>query len=325
MPREVFSSTYNPDVLTCLANLSSDEVFTPPKIVNQILDIFPEKIWHDKSITFLDPGCKSGVFLREIAKRLLEGLKDEIPDLQERINHIFHNQLFAITITEITSLLSRRCLYCSKNANGQYSVVEKFNESQGNIHFEHIFHTWQKGRCIYCNASKTAYDRDSNFETHAYQFLHTDNPEEIFKMKFDVIISNPPYQLGSQGGTRTIPIYDKFVNQAKKMKPRYLSMIIPSRWMASGLGLSKFRRSMLEDKRIRKLVDYPVASEIFPGVEVKGGVCYFLWERDTEGECAVITVRGDEVIGPVDRNLGEYDRWFQTFSATISLKTSSGL
>lgn len=126
-------------------------------------------------------------------------------------------------------------------------------------------------------------------------------------MRFDVIVGNPPYQMGSDGGTRDIPIYNKFVDQAKKLNPRFLSMIIPSRWMAGGLGLSEFRRTMLEDRRTRKLVDYPVASEIFPGVEVKGGVCYFLWERDTEGDCAVTTVRSGDVVGPVNRNLGEYD------------------
>ncbi len=301
------SSNYNPDVLTCIANLSSDEVFTPPQLVNRILDLLPAELWSRTTTMFLDPGCKSGIFLREIAKRLDKGLEKQIPDRQQRLNHIFKNQLFGLAITELTSLLSRRSVYCSKTANGKYSVSESFDNPEGNIRFGRVEHSWENGRCVYCGASKDAYDRGPELETHAYRFLHADKPEELFKMKFDVIVSNPPYQMGSDGGTRDIPIYNKFVDQAKKLNPRFLSMIIPSRWMASGLGLSEFRRTMLEDRRIRKLVDYPVASEIFPGVEVKGGVCYFLWDRDSEGDCAVTTVRGNDVVGPVDRNLAEYD------------------
>lgn len=301
-------TSYNPDVLTCLANLSNDEVFTPPSLVNQMLDTLPAELWKDKQAKFLDPASKSGVFLREIARRLVEGLEDEIPDLQERIDHIYQNQLYGIAITELTALLARRSLYCSKAANSKYAIGRVFKSEQGNVLFKRIEHSWKDGKCLYCNVNQAAYDRGELLETHAYEFIHTDEPSKIFNnMKWDVIVGNPPYQLGSDGGTRDIPIYNKFVDQAKKLNPRFLSMIIPSRWMASGLGLSEFRRSMLEDRRIRKLVDHPVASEVFPGVEVKGGVCYFLWDRDYEGDCAVTSVRGQDVFGPVVRSLKDYD------------------
>jgi site-specific DNA-methyltransferase (adenine-specific) len=126
-------------------------------------------------------------------------------------------------------------------------------------------------------------------------------------MQFDVIIGNPPYQLASDGGTRDVPIYQHFVEQAKKLEPRYLTMIIPSRWMASGLGLSEFRQTMLGDRRMRELVDYPAANDVFPGVEVKAGVCYFLWDATHDSDCSVTTIRGGDVVGPALRNLGEFD------------------
>lgn len=126
-------------------------------------------------------------------------------------------------------------------------------------------------------------------------------------MQFDVIIGNPPYQLASDGGTRDIPIYQYFVEQAKKLDPRYLIMVIPSRWMATGLGLKDFRETMLTDRHIRQLVDYERMDQVFPGVDFEGGACYFLWDRDHEGPCAITTVSGDEIVGPVERQLGEFD------------------
>lgn len=312
----------NPDVLTCIANLSNDEVFTPPELANQILDTLAEawaannggaNIWADSSVTFLDPFTKSGVFLREITTRLIAGLATEIPDLQTRVDHILTRQIFGIGITTLTSLLARRSLYCSKHANGEHSVAKGLATDGGNIWFERTEHTWRGGRCTYCGAAQQAFDRGEGVETHAYAFIHTDDIKarmgELFgaDMQFDVIIGNPPYQLASDGGTRDVPIYQKFVEQAKKLEPRYLTMVIPSRWMAGGLGLSEFRQTMLSDKRIRDLIDYPNAAEIFPSVGINGGACYFLWDAAHDGPCNVSSVRAGEVNGPTSRTLDEFD------------------
>lgn len=286
---------YNPDVLTCLANLSNDEVFTPPNLANEVLDLLPKEIWHNKDVTFLDPCSKSGVFLREITKRLLNGLEEEFPNLQDRIDHILKNQVFGIGITELTSLLSRRSLYCSKDANEKFSITKKFKNNDGNIFYKNISHDWKNLKCKHCGASKNIFNRKDYLDQHAYNFIHYENLKEIFDMKFDVIIGNPPYQLADGGGGGSaLPIYNKFIETAKKLNPSYISMIIPSRWFARGRGLDQFRKDMLNDNRISHLIDYPSSNECFPGVQIEGGVCYFLWDKNFSDDCLVTTIKSGE-------------------------------
>jgi site-specific DNA-methyltransferase (adenine-specific) len=293
----MIETNYNPDVLSCLANLSNDEVFTPPHLANQILDLLPIEIWSNKDAKFLDPVCKSGVFLREIAKRLMIGLEIEIPDKQIRIDHIYKSQLYGIAITELTSLLSRRSVYCTKTANGKYSVCDSFDNEQGNIIYARIPHTWKNGKCEFCGANQEVYDREDALETYAYPFIHPDITKTIFKnMKFDVIVGNPPYQLSDGGAQQSAsPIYHKFVQQAKKLNPKYLCMIVPARWYAGGKGLDEFRDEMLNDKRIKEIHDFHETSDVFPGLNIRGGVCYFLWDKDYNGDCSITNYNKGEV------------------------------
>lgn len=338
-----FLQNRNPDVLTSIANLSNDEVFTPPSFANQMLDSIEEtwakdyrgaSIWEDKTVTFLDPFTKSGVFLREITRRLSKGLEKEIPDTQERVNHILTKQVFGIAITELTALIARRSLYCSKHANGKHSICSEFDTQEGNIWFEKTEHTWvggkdkvitvdskgneietyRDGRCGFCGAPKRLLDRDSDLETYAYGFIHSENIRlkigERFgsDMKFDVIVGNPPYHMtGGGGGSNDSSIYHLFVQQAKALEPKMLSMVIPSRWIAGGRGLDSFRQEMLSDRSMRKFVDFPSAKDAFPGQKIEGGVCYFLWASSYSGLCEVAIVRDGIATNQAPRMLDEFD------------------
>ncbi len=314
----------NPDVLMCIANLSNDEVFTPPEFANRMLDTLAEawakdhqgaNLWADKNVRFLDPCTKSGVFLREITSRLVKGLADAMPDLRERVDHILTQQVFGIGITQLTSLLARRSLYCSRLANGSHSIARGFKGDAGNIWFERLEHTWDGEKCSFCGASKKTLDRGEGLETHAYAFIHTNDIKariaELFgdKMQFDVIIGNPPYQLDDGGyGTSAAPIYQLFVEKALALDPRYAVFVTPSRWMAGGKGLDKYRERMLSDKRMRRIVDYPKLYEGFPGVKIRGGISYFLWDREHDGPCEVQTIWDGQPTGPaVARHLDAYD------------------
>lgn len=331
----------NPDVLTSIANLSNDEVFTPPSFANQMLDTIEEAwakdkngaiIWEDRDVTFLDPFTKSGVFLREITSRLTKGLEKQIPDAQERVNHILTKQVFGVAITELTALLARRSVYCSKHANGKHSICTDFNTQQGNIWFERIEHTWVGGQetiitvdddgnevekttdgtCKFCGAKQKEYARGPESESHAYSLIHMQDPKNWVShtfgenMQFDVIVGNPPYQLDDGGyGTSAAPIYDKFVDRAVALNPRLLTMVIPARWYSGGKGLSEFRSSMLSDRRNTVIEDFPDSSQVFPGVQIKGGVCYFLWNRDNPGPCAVRNHYASGPNSPIMRELLE--------------------
>jgi len=313
---------HNPDVLMCIANLSNDEVFTPPELVNQMLDTLATSwaaanngasIWADKEVTFLDPCTKSGVFLREITKRLTVGLEKQIPDLTERVNHILTKQVYGIAITELTSLLARRSVYCSKYANGIHSIARKFRSEEGNIWFERTEHTWALDRCEFCRAARSEYARGRSLESHAYFFIHSNDLQEhlnsIFggNMHFDVIIGNPPYQLSDGGfGASASPIYHLFIEQAKSLDPRYIAMVIPAKWYSGGKGLDQFRGTMLNDRRIRYIADFSDSRDAFSGVDVAGGVCYFLWDRENPGICTVESFRDGKNFCS-ERELNEFD------------------
>lgn len=299
-----------PDILECLAQLSSDEVPTPPKLANDMLDLLPDEVWRDPDLKWLDPCSKSGVFLREIVKRLLfEGLVEWEPNFKKRREHIFRNMIYGCGITELTGIISRRTVYYSRHAAGEHSVI-KFDDDAGNIPFVRAEHDFDsEGRCKVCGAPEDL-ERGEDRENYAYAFIHDAYPtKELEDMKFDVIVGNPPYQIADGGhNASAMPIYHRFVERALDLAPRYLLMITPSRWFMGGRGLKKYRERMLSDRRIKALVDYPKLYDGFPGVKLRGGVSYFLWDREFRGPCSIQTMWDGEPLGPaMKRNLDEYD------------------
>lgn len=326
----------NPDVLTCIANLSNDEVFTPPELANKMLDMLAEawskdnkgeNIWEIKDVKFLDPCTKSGVFLREITARLTKGLEKKIPNLEKRVDHILSKQVYGIGISKLTSLLARRSVYCSKSADGEHSIAKSLRSKDGNIWYKRLEHEWKDTKCVYCGATKAILDRGNDVENYAYAFIHTDNIKKKIKvlfgedMQFDVIIGNPPYQMNDGGGSGSSasPLYHEFIEQAKNLEPRYLTMIIPSKWFSGGKGLDDFRETMLSDKRIRKITDFPNSRDAFSGVDIAGGVMYFLWNKDNLGSCIVNTVE-NSVSVIAERDLSEHDVFIRDNRALAIVK-----
>ena len=324
----------NFDILETITNVGNDEVFTPRKTCDMILDSLPDEVWHDPNYKWLNPATKNGIFEREIAIRLDNGLKDIIPDTEQRRKHILQNMIYSIGQTRFTANVARRTVYYCSQANRKCDGVKAsdghyvngyaigngswFDDEEGNIKTPNINHTFvddkgrvmpsscsdaekKKYRCKYCGINgASAYNDANQRETYAYEFIHFDGDEllkhlqdRFFRgnrnMKFDIIIGNPPYQLSDGGGdgSSAAPIYQLFIEQAVSLKPKYISMIVPARWYSGGKGLDEFREQMIHDTRICELHDFPETSDVFNQLNIRGGICYFLWDSAYSGDCKI--------------------------------------
>ena len=325
------------DILETITNVGNDEVFTPRKTADMILDSLPEEVWHNPNYKWLNPATKNGIFEREIAIRLDEGLKDVIPDKETRRKHILQNMIFAIGQTKFTSNIARRTVYYCSEANRACDGIKApdghfvngyaigngtwFSDTEGNIKTPNTNHEIdpKTKKCKYCGVAYDSKYLDANQrEQYAYEFMHVNHlvierhlRNGFFKgdknMKFDIIIGNPPYQLSTNdSGIQATPIYHKFVEQAISLSPKYISMIIPSRWFTGGMGMDLFREKMLNDKRMSLLVDFPKSRDCFPNVDIAGGVCYFLWDSEHQGKCKVVSSVGGKTTSK-NRLLNDFD------------------
>lgn len=307
--QQVVRAARIPDILDVIAQLSSDEVPTPPVLARALLDLLPGEVWSKPEYRWLNPASKSGAILREVARRLMSGLAEWEPDPQKRAEHILTKMLFGCAITQLTGEMTRRSVYVSRDAMSGHAAV-RFDTHDGNLPFiqaDHDYPVNKEGRatgpCRVCGAP-VGLERGASRENYAYAFIHGAYPtEEMKEMQFDVIVGNPPYQMGVEDNNRTKPIYQMFVENSIALNPKYIALIVPSRWFSGGLGLDEFRDRMISDRRLRVIVDNPKVYDCFPGVKIRGGVNYFLWDHDHDGDCEFSTRIDGRIVSTMTRDL----------------------
>lgn len=354
------------DILVLFEALNNHEIFTPPRLAKEMLELLPDEVWCNPSLKFLDPCTKSGVFLREIFYKLYEGLKNKgvhkahdgleynLDNDQERINHILKNMIYGIATSELTGYVARRTLYGVMEANidKQVAALESFSKSKNyeqwseeeqlkfvgrnkfNEYFNHeMFKTddyigfEEEGNIFYPAdevAKKVLEDGNYEVEDTYYPFINDETQHQKIldikegRMRFDVIIGNPPYQINDNAfGAGASPIYDKFILTSINLNPKYLSMIVPSRWLTNGKGLGKFRKYMFSNNKISKMVDCLSPNYFFPAVEVKGGINYFLWERNwkrDELEYSIVDPK-TKSFSTLRRKINEFDVFIRNNTA----------
>lgn len=262
------------DILEYLQCMVSTETPTPPRIVNDMLDLIPKSIWEDDSATVLCPACKDGIFLREAALRMLRAKYEHMNPTEFRLKqelilkHILQHRLFGIAVSYRGYRVTKRTLY---------TCNDKFED------IDNIFFDESLGRYVK--------DKDgAEIEKQCFHFI--ENQKEVAQffeskgvkdMYFDVIIGNPPYQLmyGTPGKNafKSKPIYQDFITQAIALNPGYISMIVPDKWTFGTKELESFKQEFINDVRIEEYFDFINSDKIFPNVTIVG-TCYFLWNKN---------------------------------------------
>ena len=273
-----FDETLVEDIFDYIPPQKTNQIFTPRRVVKMMVDMIERtnpEVFTDYSSKFIDLYAKSGLYVTEIVKRLNEGLEKQIPGREERIKWILENQVYALAPSNIIYNIVKNFVYPETVGVSAKNLVE---------------------------LDLTEYIDDPNWKERIKEAFGGED------VKFDVIIGNPPYQLEDEGhGRSASPMFDGFVEQAMNMNPRYLSMIVPARWYSGGKGLNSFRRMMLSDDRVREIHDFPDYRDVFPlSIQLKGGVCYFLWDRDNRGDCKVTSNHGGRVVSVLERPLLDF-------------------
>ena len=310
--------------LQSLEKLTDSEIITPFEVVKKMVELLPEEVFTNLNNRFIDVSTKSGIYLKYIFFNLLHKLPNiqlsknnnqldyeldedyDFTNLDDKKRFILRYMIYGIATSELSFLTSKRTLYENINENED-------SEKNGKILSKPIFKNWE-GNIVYKKLNNEEYwFLETDIETINKELTKNIILKKDKEMKFNVIIGNPPYQKNDGGGkgNNSKPIYNLFIDKSKELKPNYMSFIIPSRWMSGGRGLDNFRKSMLNDKRFKKIIDFKNSLDCFSNVDIKGGICYFLWELKYANKCEYTIKKKEKgkeiIVSNQYRDLNKYD------------------
>lgn len=272
--------------------LGESEVITPRNICNDMVGLIPEdglKAVLERGHKILDIAGKAGEFALALCDRYgklgysVEALRDTIDTIPTSgLTYEFTRMVYEILGLNIDCIAARF---------NSYSLLDVKKDGTQDIDCEKIRLLLSQEK-PFCEIKMTD------------EVVEGDE-----KVKFDVVVGNPPYQLkGGSGGTNDAPIYQHFVEISHNLKPHIISVIMPAKWFTTGREhlLGEFRRSMLANRSIKALVSYSDSHDVFPDVAIKGGICYCLFDSSYSGDCQYTLVQDDDRIS-AQRKLDEYD------------------
>ncbi|MGX7104483.1 Eco57I restriction-modification methylase domain-containing protein [Globicatella sanguinis] len=299
---DYFDEKLSEDIFDYIPDQQTNQIYTPRGVVKLMVDKLEEEnpgIFENKNMKFADLYTKSGLYLTELVKRLNEGLAGQIPDQAERIKWILENQVYGVAPSNIIYNIAKNYVY------GIHGDIDTRNLVQWNM-------------------AKSA--QEGTMEEDLIKAYGGE------KVKFDVIVGNPPYS-EEDGGAQasSTPLYNSFIEESIKLNPDLMSYIIPTRWYVGGKGLDKFRSIMLNNKHISQLHDFLNPNEVFPNTNIRGGVCFFVWNQKYDAEknkTRVVTYKHQRVINDVIRplKLGDLNLFIRdNFAPGILEKLTSDL
>ena len=275
------------NALDRFSRISGSEVVTPQRICRDMIN----NIGLDEIVDLINNGGK----ILDIAGKTGEFPFAIYTLLKDRVNHnTLRKAVYTIPTSSITYEFTR-LIYEILDFELS-NIADKFTSYD-------LLSTDESGNIDYESLSKVITQSKPFSDIKLYDEV----PEGDENVNFDVIIGNPPYQVSDGGAQASAkPIYNNYVELAKTISPKYITLVMPTRWYAGGKGLDDFRKAMFEDTTIQELHDYLHPEEVFPDTNNRGGICYVLWNKEYNNSETPITITNHEGRGKIsisNRNL----------------------